>query len=108
MTDTIPCRNPKVQVIGPETPVDGHHAICRVTGCAWRYWNVVKSDVREQARLHRASHRAAVPAASVHQREHGGYVCQCACGWDVKRGTRTDADAALAHHLSAAHGLVTA
>jgi hypothetical protein len=99
----IPCKRPPVPVVEHQgTAV----AYCRVTGCGWEYGPGVKTDVNENATRHRQGHRAAVPAASVTTLDTG-YGAECECGWSVGADrTRTDAQASLDYHLSAAHGLV--
>lgn len=115
--NVIPCKRPKVTVddLGPGFTLR-YVAVCATGTCEWSYLNVVKSDVQEQAKHHRAEHRMAVPAAAVDANwvadEHGvhwqrGYTVKCECGLDTVRGTRSDADAHLDHHLSAVHGLVS-
>lgn len=111
--NAIPCKRPKVTVT-PRSPGDDRHdADCHVPGCSWTYpadkrFMALKSDANEQATRHRAEHRAAVPAHLLEPIDGGGYRASCQCGAIASETalTRTDAQAWLDHHLSAAHGLV--
>lgn len=54
----IPCTRPQVR-INELYGRDRVAAVCDVPGCGWHYDNVVVTDVREQATLHREAARAA-------------------------------------------------
>lgn len=108
MTQTvIPCKRPKVRV-NELLGLDRIAAVCDVPACGWRYDNVVKSDVQEQATRHRGEHRSAVPTSSIVGPDPEYDVhCEPCGGHRRTFGTRVDAQAWLDYHLSTEHGLVT-
>lgn len=110
---TAPCKRPQVELVPAVTNPGTVVAVCHVPRCGWTYpedpqqYVAVKSDATEQAVRHRRAHRDAVPATRVvHDIEWDVYCDPCG-GHRRTFGTRTDAEAWLAYHLSTVHGLVT-
>lgn len=108
----IPCKRPKVAVEPNQLDHGTSVATCHVPGCRWTYpanpetSRAVKSDATEQAARHRTAHREAVPVAFVQRDVEWDVHCMPCGGHRRTFGTRVDADAWLAYHLSTEHGLV--
>lgn len=112
----IPCKRPRVTIEAHEIhlAISGrtatyHLVTCNVPGCDFTYDAAVATDAADQAIWHRRAHRDAVPATSI-DRAGDGHRWAASCGTCLRvetRGTRTDAQAWLDHHLSAIHGLVS-
>ena len=109
----IPCKRPKVTVEPNQLDHGSSVAACHVPHCGWTYptnpavSHAVKSDATEHATRHRALHRDAVPATRIAHEVEWEVYCDPCGGHRRTFGTRTDAEAWLAYHLSTEHGLVT-
>lgn len=101
---TIPCKRPKVT---PELieNISGlvKHA-CLVPRCGWTFVSV---KTAQEVKWHKDSHKRAVPASRVVHDVEWAVYCEPCGGHRRTFGTRADADAWLAYHLSTEHGLVT-
>lgn len=106
--NVIPCKRPRVDIepcAGGSVDLVGTR--CLVPGCSWYYGPAVKTDATEQAVRHRRTHRDAVPDAHIDHDVEWDVYCDPCGGHRRTFGTRTDAEAWLAYHLSTVHGLVT-
>jgi hypothetical protein len=114
----IPCKRPKVTVdprTEPATAVGTVIASCRVPGCRWTYpsdltFYALRSDATDQATMHRARHRDAVPTTTITKPDPDRpYLVECAACDTALQGstttTRSDAETVRSYHLTKVHGL---
>lgn len=115
-TTVPPCKRPKVTIApvvqySPSTEGivewTAQVVTCAVPRCGFTYKAAVITDANQQATWHRQEHRAAVPKTWIERDPEYDVHCEPCGGHRRTFGTRVDAEAWLAHHLHADHGLVT-